>query len=246
MGHYRGPIYSSASEITGPSGWYRIKTSVGPATVYVDQDYDGGGWILALANRGYTAGMSNLTYQDALTKCNYRINGTNNGTNDTQAPGRSLTTKTLADVNVWLGLNYWFPLANRVTDGYTTIVQFVSTTHGTALGATANHTKRYRWRFSSWNSEYAFVGTQSVSDETGTGAPGFYGYHAQSTARGLTTFDVDNDENGGNCATYYNNNPFWYGSCWSGNYFGGGGYQDRPYWNSSGGDNHNYGAVYIK
>ena len=68
-----------------------------------------------------------------------------------------------------------------------------------------------------------------------------------TTSRNLSTFDSDQDDNSGNCSTYYNNNPWFYGSCWSGNYFAGGGHVDGPYWNgSSNGDHHAYGAVYKK
>jgi len=63
----------------------------------------------------------------------------------------------------------------------------------------------------------------------------------------LTTYDNDQDAYGsGNCSTFYNNNPWWYGACWSGNYFAGNGYQDAPYWDSSTTDYHQYGAIYIK
>jgi hypothetical protein len=124
------------------------------------------------------------------------------------------------------------------------VVQFVSTAP-VALGSTGSQTKRYRWRFDNFNSTYGITGATAISDETGTGAPGFYSTHA-ANGYNLSTYDNDQDTNGGSCSTYYNNNPWWYESCWSGNYFAGGGYQDAPYWNSSGPDYHNYGAVYIK
>jgi len=131
-----------------------------------------------------------------------------------------------------------------VTSDKVTIVQFVATSNGTALSGT--HTKRYRWRFDSWNSEYAFVGAAVVSDETGTGQPGMYSYHASNTQFGLTTYDQDNDTYGTNCSAFYNSNPWWYGACWSGNYFAGGSHGDRPFWTGSSTDYHQYGAIYIK
>lgn len=245
MGFHRGPTYNNVSEITGPSGFYKINTSLGPVVVYVDQDYDGGGWVLALANRGSTGGMNNLTYDDAINNYNYRTGGSNNGVNTTVKGDRAIINLGLGSVNTWLGLKFWFELTGRVTSNHVTIVQFVSTTNGVTLSATDSHTKRYRWDFDGWGTDYSFQNSAEVSDETGTGSPGFYNYHSKGS-RGLTTYDNDQDDNSGNCSTYYNNNPFWYGSCWSGNYFAGGGYADRPYWNSSGGDNHQYGAVYIK
>ena len=240
---YGGEIYSSAFDITGPSGFYAINTPVGPVVSYVDQDYDGGGWVQVMSNTAYTGGMNNLNYFDAVNTCNFRNPGTNNGTNTSRGV-KGLTG--VSGYNSWIGLKYWQYLAGRVTSGKVMVVQFVSTSP-VALGSTGSQTKRYRWRFDNFNSTYGIVGATAISDETGTGTPGFYSYHA-ANGFSLSTYDNDQDAyGGGNCSTFYNNNPFWYGGCWSGNYFaGGGGYADAPYWDGSGGDYHNYGAVYIK
>jgi hypothetical protein len=237
MGTYYGKAYSSVSQITGASGWYNVYVSGRKAFVYVNQDYDGGGWVLVLANRGGTGGMNNLTYNNAVFSSNYR---TNSGF---IAPNR--TFGALSNYNVWIGTSMWSGLAGRATSGKVTVVQFVSTSNGTALNSTGSHTKRYRWRFDNFTSTYAFSGVTAVSDETGTGSPGLYSYHALN-GYSLTTYDNDQDVYGANCSTLYNNNPYWYGACWSGNYFAGGGYADNPYWDGSGGDYHQYGAVYIK
>lgn len=231
--HYGGPVYRSVSEITGPSGFYNVKTSQGTVVVYVNQSYDGGGWVLVLANRAGTGGVNNLSYYSAVNSSTYRTSST-----VTSAP-RGLG---LADFNCWVGVRYWQELAGRASAGKVTVVQYVSGTNGTALNG--SHTKRYRWRFDNFTSTYAFSGATGISDETSTGTPGFYGYHA-ANGFNLTTFDNANGNTCG-CGTAYNNNPFWYGCCWSGNYFGGGGYADAPYWDGSGGDYHQYGAVYIK
>lgn len=232
--HYGGKIYRNVAEITGPSGFYNVKTSQGTVVVYVNQEYSGGGWVLVLANRSGTGGMNNLSYYNAVNKSTYRTSST-----VTSAP-RGLG---LADFNCWVGVKYWQELAGRASANEVTVVQFVSGTNGTALNG--SHTKRYRWKFGGFTSTYAMSSVSGISDETSTGAPGFYGYHA-ANGFSLTTFDNDQDVNGGNCSTYYNNNPWWYGSCWSGNYFAGNGYADAPYWDSSTTDYHQYGAVYIK
>jgi len=239
---YGGEVYNSAFDITGSSGFYAINTPAGPVVSYVDQDYDGGGWVQVMSNTAYTGGMSSLNYFDAVNTCNFRNPGSNNGSNTSRGP-KGLSG--VSGYNSWIGLKFWKHLAGRVVSGKVTVVQFVATS-AVALGSTGSHTKRYRWRFDSFNSTYGFVNAVGVSDETSTGSPGFYDYHAANSFS-LTTYDNDQDVNGGNCSTYYNNNPFWYGSCWSGNYFGGGGgYADAPYWQSSTTDYHNYGAVYIK
>jgi hypothetical protein len=240
--YYGGEVYESTADITGPSGFYAINTPVGIVIAYVDQDYDGGGWVQVLANTAFTGGMNNLNYFNAVNTCNYRNPGTNNGTNTSRGP-KGLSG--VSGYNCWIGTKYWSYLAGRVTAEKVTVVQYVATS-AVALGSTESHSKRYRWRFNNFTSTYAFSGATGISDETGTGAPGFYGYHA-ANGFNLSTYDNDQDAyGGGNCSTFYNNNPFWYGGCWSGNYFAGGGYADKPYWDSSGADNHNYGAVYIK
>jgi hypothetical protein len=239
-----GGVYTSVSQITGPSGFYNIQvhgTQVIP--VYVDQSYDGGGWVCVLANRAYTAGMNNLTYYDAVHKANYRSGGTNNGSNTVAWPGQKLTN--LANYNIWIGTRFWSSLSGRVTSGKMTIVQFVSGTNGTALSATGSHNKRYRWRSDGFNNLYGFTGVTAISDETGTGAPGMYSYHA-ANGFSLTTYDMDQDAYGSNCSTLYNNNPWWYGACWDGNYFAGGGYSDQANWAGAGSQLYQYGAVYIK
>ena len=238
---YGGEVYSSAFDITGPSGFYAINTPVGPVVSYVDQDYDGGGWVQVMSKTAYTGGMNNLNYFNAVNTCNFRNPGTNNGTNTPRGPNG---LSGVSGYNSFIGTKFWSYLAGRVTSGKVMVVQFVATS-AVALGSTGSHTKRYRWRFDNFTSTYGFSGAVAISDETSTGSPGFYDYHA-ANGFSLTTYDNDQDGNSGNCSTYYNNNPFWYGSCWSGNYFAGGGYQDAPYWQSSTTDYHNYGAVYIK
>jgi hypothetical protein len=238
--HYN-PRYTSVSQITGPSGFYTIWLDNEPVSVYVDQSYSGGGWVCVLANRINTGGMNNLSYYNAVNKCNYRTGGVSQGANTVV----DVPTKfgSLSDYNMWIGAKFWPLLGYRNNTSAITVVQFVSTTTQSISGA---HSKRYRWQFTGWNAtNYGFTGVSAISDETGTGAPGMYNYHAANVF-GLTTYDFDQDTNSGNCATYYNNNPFWYGSCWSGNWFAGNGYADAPYWESSGSDYHNYGAVYIK
>jgi hypothetical protein len=238
-----GPRYNKVSDITGPSGFYAVKLGGEFVTVYVDQSYDGGGWICVLANRINTGGMSNLTYSNAVNTCNYRTGGSSNSAGPVVPVGE--LTGGLSSYNIWIGTKYWELLGKRANSSYVTVVQFVSGTAGTALSSTGSHNKRFRWRFNNFTPSYGFNAVTGISDETNTGTPGMYGYHAVN-GFGLTTYDNDQDPNGGNCATYYNNNPFWYGSCWDGNWFGGSSYADAPYWSGSGNDYYNYGAVYIK
>lgn len=232
MAMHFGGRYTSVSQITGPSGYYNIKVGNDNVVVYVDQDYDGGGWVCVIANRASSVGMRNLTYYDAINTCNYR---TSSNTNE---PLYNLSG--LTNYNVWIGTKYWEALGKRNNSSYVTVAQFVSPTNGTPLSG--SHTKRYRWKFDNFTPTFAFSGAAALSDETSTGSPGLYNNHAVG-GYNLTTYDNDQDTYGPNCSTLYGNNPWWYEACWSGNYFG---FDNGPYWTGSGPDNHQYGAIYIK
>ena len=231
--------YNKVADIKGPSGWYFINTVDGPIHTYINQDYDGGGWVLALANRAGQGALTNLSYNDAVNKCNIRTNN-----NIVIAPGSKLSS--LDNYDYWLGVRYWSSLTGRVSANKITVVQFVSGTNGTSLDATGSHNKRYRWRFDNFNRTYGMVGATAVSDETGTGVPGLYSYHAVN-GFSLSTYDLDQDTYGPNCATTYGNTPWWYGACWDGHYFPNGGrYANNPNWAGAGSQLYQYGAVYIK
>lgn len=242
--HYNQRIdYRDISKITTGTGWYNIVIDRACIPVYINQDYDGGGWCLVLANRINTGGMNNLTFTDAIHTANYRTGGSGANTANTVVPPNARTGNALSNYNVWMGLRYWRFLSGRATADKMTIVNFVSPTVGIGLNNT--HTKRYRWSSNYFGPSFEFSGVSGLSDETSTGAPGMYSYHAVNSFS-ITTYDMDRDPYGSNCSTMYNNNPFWYGACWAGNWFAGGGYADAPFWAGSGADYHNYGAVYIK
>ena len=239
MGTFYNGYYKSVSDIKGPSGWYWINTALGPVHTYVNQDYDGGGWVLVLANRAGQGAMSNLTYFNAVNTCNIRTNN-----NTVIAPGSKLSS--LSNYDIWIGTKYWSILSGRITLNKITVVQFVAGTNGITLNSTGSHNKRYRWRFDNFNSTYGMVGATAISDETGTGAPGLYAYHAIN-GFSLSAYDVDQDANGANCSVYYGSTPWWYGACWDGHYFpNGGGYSNHVNWAGTGSQQYQYGAVYIK
>lgn len=199
--------------------YYLNPGGLGAAQFYIDFSYDSeNAWVMVIANRINTGGMNNLTYANAT---NAVVN--TRGTYDANL-----------GYNLWVGLNYWPYLGN-------TVCQYVNSS-ATNLSGTVQH--RARWKFSGWGSSYSFLYPRGISVETGGTAPDWYGYHAVNSFN-LSTYDNDQDQNGGSCSGYYGNNPWWYGSCWSGNYFAGGGYQDGPYWTSSGGDYYNYGAAFL-
>ena len=226
----RSPQFAAASAaqiITNypdsPTGFYWLNPgNLGVIKLWCDMSYRGGGWALVMCNRAGTGGMPNITYSSAVQSVNVR---------------RAYTSD--LDFNLFVGTQYWVSLGLNVA-------QFCSIgiRH---LGDISQHTKRYRWSYTGMSGTYGFQGAAAVIDETSTGAPGFYAYHAVN-GFSLTTYDNDQDVHPSNCANFYGGHPFWFGACWSGNMWGStsGDYADAPYWDSSGGDFHNYMAVYLK
>ena len=195
-------------------------------------NYDGGGWALVLCNvragtfagAPGTNGIGALQYRQCVN--NNNINGTY--TNRLQ-------------FRQFVGVKYWPALGLNAA-------QFCSTTTPT-LSDTINHTKRYRWRYTGFSDSFAFQGGAAIGDDgSGAGSPGFYS-HNVAGGYSLSATDKDQDTSGGSCAASYGGVPNWYSACWSGNPWGGGnggGYADAPFWDGSGGDNHNYMAIYLK
>ena len=223
---------STAAKAAPSGNWLRNKCGIntngmywlnpgglGAQQFYCDFTYDNQRvWVLVLANRASTNGMSSLTYANA-TGATINTAGTYNSS---------------LGFNLWVGLDYWKHLGN-------TICQIVA---GSAMNLTSTPSKRARWKFSGFSSTYAFIHPRDIIVDIGN-TPGWYGYHAVN-GYSLSTFNQDQDVHGTNCSQVYNNQPFWYGACWDGNYFAGGsGYADAPYWSGSGADYFNYGAAYL-
>jgi hypothetical protein len=217
------------------TGWYWIAAGNDVGRFWVDMSYSGGGWVLVLNNRAGNGGMPSLSYVDATKKViNFRsTSSTSPGVNY----GNHYTPN---NFNLWVGLDAWKSIIDA-NSSFKKIAYFVSTSYRT-LGDTGNHTKRSSWSWTGWSSTYALQGASNLSNEVGASTPGWYNYHI-ANGYSLTTFDNDQDVYGSNCSTSYNNAPWWYGACWSGNIWG---YDGTPYWESSGADNHNYAAAYIK
>lgn len=224
--------YTSMSQVIGkPTGWYTFRVWDTTVPVYIDMDYDQHPNVLVIQNRQYTQGMKYLDSGHMVSRANYR---TGNRSEESNINNKT----TLAEFNCFVAPLFWGFFGFRKDSSRIRVTQFVSPTIGTSLDNTSSHTKRYSWSFTNFNtSNWAFNNAAAVTDHTNTGSPGMYNYHAVNEY-GLSS------TNG--CADNYGYHPWWYGSCWSGSYFGSiTSHSDRPYWHSSGSDAHNYGAVYI-
>jgi general secretion pathway protein G len=136
----------------------------------------------------------------------------------------------LTTFDVLLGLGYWNNIGTQLRAQ-------VGTSPTTLL-----HKATYT--FSLNTSNYYALNLSNQNILVGANAPGLYYAHNNSP---FTTYDADHDSNSGNCATYYNNHPWWYTSCWDGNFFSGGSsYQEAAYWTGSTADYYAYGSIWIR
>lgn len=224
---------STAEKAAPSANWLRnrcgIKTNglyylnpggLGAQQFYCDFTFDNQRvWVMVVANRLNTNGLSGLTYA-AATGAQINTAGTYNNS---------------LGFNLLVGLPYWKYLGD-------TICQYVATSNVSISGS---HTKRARWKFNGFTSTYAFIYPRSITVDVGSGNPGWYAYHAVN-GYSFSTYNNDQDAYGSNCSANYNNEPWWYGACWDGNYFAGGsGYADGPFWSGSTSDYHNYGAAFL-
>ncbi len=207
----------NAGESTGNGMYWIYPSGSTGLNVYCDMTDDGGGWTLVLQNNAaVTTPAPNWT--DATTK--NTILGT---------PSSNLTT-----FDQLVGLSFW----NNI--GTTPI----GTTLRAEVGATPlsiSHKATYTVSLSDSVAFYVLnLSNQNII--VGSSAPGLYTTH---NTKPFSTFDADHDSNAGNCSTSYANHPWWYTSCWSGNFFAGGG-QDKAYWTGSTTDYYDYGSIWLK
>jgi|688.fasta_scaffold01939_23 hypothetical protein len=214
---------------SAPSGWYWIKTNNVARQYWVDNTYDGGGWVL-VGSHPINVSIQALTYAQAAESYSGNASSTY-GTGDPKS------------YSVWVGLNGWDAIATANAAGRNFV--YYTANSQVSLGSTASHVRRSRWKWSGWNSLYSWNNANTLINEVGASTPGLWYYHMSYN---FTTYDRDQDAYSANCATLYNNAPWWYGACWDGNFWGGNGsgYANAAFWTGSGGDYYNYGAMYVK
>ena len=211
---------------SSPTGWYWVKIGGVPMRLWIDMDYDGGGWTL-VASHPINVSIPATTYANGI--------GTRTTTSSsTYAAGDPKT------YSLWIGLQTWDAIVSANNAGR----NFVYYTAGSQVGLGGSHSRRSRWKWNGWNTAYAWVNPNTLVNEVGGTTPGLWGY----TGYNFSTYDRDQDTYSGNCPASYNNSPWWYNACWDGNFWGGNGsgYANAAFWTGSGGDYYNYGAYYVK
>jgi hypothetical protein len=217
---------------TASTGWYWIRVNGVPRRYWVDNKYDGGGWVL-VASHPINVALPALTYaQSAESYDGY--------SSSTYGSGNPLT------YSVWVGLVGWNLIA-RANNAGRNVVYFTSASQ-CSLGDVSLHSRRSRWKWDGWNVLFSWNNANTLVNELGGVTPGLWAYHIVG-AYNFTSFDRDQDTLAGNCSVQFNNSPWWYGNCWDGSIWGANGgatYQNAAYWTGSSTDYYNYGAIYIK
>jgi hypothetical protein len=226
------------SDPTATTGWYWLMINGISREVWVDMDYNGGGWVL-VATHIRDKSIPALTDVDSQSNLNtvYQSH---------TAITSSLDPRTETTL---MALDGWSYITAANSLGGNVVLQ--ANTVPIGLGDAPQ--RRSRWTFTGWDNNYSAIGVGNLNNEIGGTTPGFYSYHwnGGGTGRPWTTNNNDRDAWNGTatCSSNYNGAPFWYGSCWDGSFWGGnggGGHANALHWTSSGGDNYNYGATYVK
>ena len=153
----------------------------------------------------------------------------------------------------------WYEVINNVningifSAGLTSFDMFLGVKYWNTLGTTArldmgdsptslSHQAYYDFSLDESNNYSLNMSNEAIT--IGTESPGMFTYH---NGRPLSAYNADHDANSGNCSSFFNDAAWWYGNCWSGSFWGGGGesFEDAPYW--TGNDVYfNYGAIWLR
>ena len=213
-----------------PTGWYWLAINGVPTQVYVDNVFSGGGWVL-VATHANGVSIPALTYAQTTTNL--------------PQLGSSGFTIGVGDPKLYsclMPLKQWTYITTANNAGN----KFIQFAANSAQELSGTHVRRSSWSWTGWSATYAWQGLSGLSNDVGGTTPGLYTYAA--SGYNWSTYDNDQDTYSGNCASSYNNSPWWYNACWDGNFWGGNGsgYQNNIFWTGSGSDYYNYGAWYIR
>lgn len=213
-----------------PTGWYWLRVNGAPTQLYIDNAYEGGGWVLVISHPiGIVLPLLNFGQSTLGTQ--YQ-----GSTGFTVGQSNPKLYTTLLPLGLWTAITAQNGAGNN----------FVTLAHSAAIdigGGVPIH--RARWTWTGWNAQFAWQGASNLIVEYGNSVPGLWSYHI---ANGYNWGTIDS-YTGLPCPSYYAYAPWWYGGCWDGSPWGANGagsYQNAFYWSGSDADYYNYGAFYVK
>ncbi|MBN2215532.1 MAG: T9SS type A sorting domain-containing protein [Bacteroidales bacterium] len=189
-----------------------------PFQAYCDMTTDGGGWTLVLLSNASVSTCPQPYWDQVVNDMNYK------GT----------LSSDITSFDLFLGVKYWNDLGTQMRLDM-----------GAGPGS-LSHRALYDFSLNESNYYALSMSNEQITIHTeGTGSPGMYTYH---NGRPLSTRDADHDAYSSSCSNTFNKAAWWYGSCWSGSFWGGGGAtsQDAPYWTASGTEYFDYGSIWLK
>lgn len=231
------PSTSCAALLTGRPGiasgpyWLKPPTAKAAFRAYCDMTNEGGGWTLVWSNLrgGRGKPVTDIQWAAAI---------------NTLPLARGTLSADLESFQVYTGLAHWTPLAPAGKLRYDWMPNYGQNIDQRAVMTfRLDPAQNYKITLS------AFV--QSV----GNAPPGLWTAH---NGVQFTTYDADHDQHDTNCASHYNNSPWWYTACWSGSINGNGESDSASHyngaywagsatsWGAAGGAGAGNGWIYVK
>ena len=175
-----------------------------PFMAYHEDTGPNGGWTLVLLSNASVAKCPRPYWAELTSTSDLNLNGT--------------LSSDITTFDMFMNVSYWNLLGDsaRLEMG--------------ASPSSLSHRTYYDFSLDEDNYYALNMSNEVIEINTeGTASPGIYTYH---NLRPLSTRDADHDAYGGSCANNYYESAWWYGSCFTGSFWGGGGegsFLDGPY-----------------
>lgn len=223
------PLFRSVDlSPSASSGWYWLDVGGNVSQYWIENTFNGGGWVLVAT---HVINVSIPGVGDSTGRTTIGAYSGSSGFVRGSVDPRSYST--------WVSINTWDMIAKNNGAGRRVLYH----TRSAAGGPDSSDARRSSWTWTGFQETTGeWLGENNLANEVGGSTPGFWSYHISNGYAFSTT-------NGSSCPGNYSNFQFWYGSCWDGSFGGGnggGGHANAPFWQGSGGDYYNYGAIYVR
>lgn len=223
-------LLGSRPGIASGTYWLKPPNARAAFRAYCDMTTEGGGWTLVWSNLrgGRGKPVTDIQWAAAI---------------NTLPLARGEISADLESFQVFTGLTHWMPLAPAGKLRY-----------DWAPNYRGNIDQRAIMSFSLDPAQNYKIQLTDFVQPVGNAQPGLWLAH---NGKQFSTYDADHDEHKENCASLYNNSPWWYTACWSGTINGNGetdaSHLNGAYWVGStsswgvaGGQGAGNGWIYVK